>query len=1134
MNRTQRKHLMTMTAFLLSLLLSFLLLPLSAHALPKGGGEGIVNEEESSAQIMSEPVQMWQRTYPGDLVSSVQQTADGGYVLAGSAGSDAYIVRTDPCGNLLWQKTFGGSSSDEATFVRQTSDGGYIIAGGTTSFGAGDCDVYLVKTDPYGNLLWQKTFGGCSWDWAHCVQQTNDNGYIIAGGSSSFSGGESDTYLLKTDASGNLLWERTFSVDEGQYFERAGSVQQTSDGGYILAVELYGSAGCDAYLLKTDSYGNLLWEKAFGGANYDRAEFAQQTSDGGYILAGLTSSYGAGGCDAYLVKTDAYGNLLWQTAIGGSSYDEAICTQQTSDGGYILAGLTDSYGAGGGDAYLVKTDAYGNLLWQKAFGGANWDWARSVDQTQDGGYVLAGHTESFGAGGVYLVKTDSEGNTGPYLNDAMISGKVEDIYGNPIPDAVVTAFSVNTATPKGTTITASDGSYQLSLPEGSYKLRFSKEENYETQFYCEKRNFSSADLVSAISGSITENINARLMPKSEESARLKAALDSYKEAILYKLDRELMWATNAWCVGTLALQRAGGDWVQHAASFLHFAKQVAGKDLHEPMGFAKNVLIPFLKSNYESFGRYAPGFNKAFTAVDWATGLISLAKIEARRYKWTHMADSYYYRNYLEREKWFDRGICIQKLQYFNDAFPVSSARGISGVAAEIQALFENFDIPEVLPPDFPIDSIIANLDQQTEVLRKSAANPEGRLRWPAYFCGGEHVFTEFMNYVRLRNDVIESMALAAAYGGIVLQHYAAFSFITATGAALTGVAATFAEPILLLVTSEAGIARATWGTVVGVVESLIDFDYTSNYPEQLFQELEDLEDWVFKDVGTVWEAAEDTLNYIQWKVGEGSYVARIDNSLTSNSLTSGLLSLPQVTVDGSLSITSVSADDVVLTPDDDVGVAKVSFTLTNQSSEPISVIPHCSILTRNEWSHIDALEIDGDATTVPAGGNADVEFDLILPRSSSKEISGYELVFSANPTYFSGEDAVVVGPALAHIHVGTEEELQAYSHQEWSILLEDDLEEGEVAQTTLDLTSGTRMARLLLPEMSPCAFYLEVRDSQGRRIAYDLESGEHTVEIPGARAELSSSYKFVELPGGDTYTITVTGAQIEESSHLV
>ncbi|MDP7675486.1 MAG: hypothetical protein QGI92_00590 [Dehalococcoidales bacterium] len=297
-----------------------------------------------------------------DYANSVQQTTDGGYIIAGGTDSlgtdgDVYLVKTDREGNEEWSRTFGGKENDSASSVQQTTDGGYIIAGDTNSFGAGEFDFYLVKTDREGNEEWSRAFGGVGWDYADSVQQTTDGGYIIAGGTDSFGAGIYDVYLVKTDREGNEEWSRAFGGEDN---DTADSVQQTADGGYIIAgdTESFGVDG-DFYLVKTDGEGNEEWSRAFGGEETEEADSVQQTTDGGYIIAGYTKSFGAGNYDAYLVKTDEEGNEEWSRTFGGEENDSASSVQQTTDGGYIIAGRTASHGAGSWDAYLVKTDGDG-------------------------------------------------------------------------------------------------------------------------------------------------------------------------------------------------------------------------------------------------------------------------------------------------------------------------------------------------------------------------------------------------------------------------------------------------------------------------------------------------------------------------------------------------------------------------------------------------------------------------------------------------------------------------------------------------------------------------------------------------------------------------------------------------------
>ncbi len=384
-----------------------------------------------------------------DYAYSVQQTSDGEYIVVGSTASfgageeNIFLIKIDANGNRIWAKTYGGTEYDRAYSVQQTSDGGYIVAGYTFSFGAGS-DVFLIKTDANGNVIWAKTYGGTNWDEAFSVQQTSDGGYIVAGRTSSFGAGGGDIFLMKTDASGNVQWAKTYG---GTGDDVAYSVQQTSDGGYIVAGRTwsFGAGGYDIFLMKTDANGNLQWAKTFGGTGWDEAFSVQQTSDGGYIVAGYTFSFGAGSYDAFLIKTDANGNLQWAKTFGGTGWDEAFSVQQTSDGGYIVAGRTSSFGAGFYNAFLVKTDANGNIQWAKTYGGTVFDYAYSVQQTSDGGYIVAGWTESFGAGSVdiFLIKTDANGNIG----SCSIVGNASPTETTPSPTVTTPSPSISSPSP---------------------------------------------------------------------------------------------------------------------------------------------------------------------------------------------------------------------------------------------------------------------------------------------------------------------------------------------------------------------------------------------------------------------------------------------------------------------------------------------------------------------------------------------------------------------------------------------------------------------------------------------------------------------------------------------------------------
>ena len=372
---------------------------------------------QSQALAQAAPELEWSKTFGGaeiDQSYSVQQTSDGGYIIAGmrdsynASSGDVWLIKTDSGGNKLWDKTFGGAQIDLGYSVQQTSDGGYVIAGMTYSYGAGNGDVWLIKTDSGGNKAWDKTFGGAQEDMGLSVQQTSDSGYIIAGMTHSYGAGDCDVWLVKTDSGGNRLWDKTFG---GAQLDWGYAVQQTSDSGYIIAGETYsyGAGDGDVWLIKADSGGNKAWDKTFGGVEQDWSSSVKQISDGGYIIVGSTGGY------VWLIKTDSGGNKLWDKTFGGG---ESHSVQQTSDGGYIIAG-----------SWLIKTDSGGNKLWDKTFAGGGF----SVQQTSDGGYIICGCTESYGAGNwdVWLIKVRVEANNPPNTPS------------NPSPSNHATVVSIN-------------------------------------------------------------------------------------------------------------------------------------------------------------------------------------------------------------------------------------------------------------------------------------------------------------------------------------------------------------------------------------------------------------------------------------------------------------------------------------------------------------------------------------------------------------------------------------------------------------------------------------------------------------------------------------------------------------------
>ncbi len=355
----------------------------------------------------------WAKTYGGtgdDLAYSIQQTINGGYVAAGSTNSfgtgnyDSWVLKLDVNGGIVWQKTYGGTGDDYVNFIRQNANGGYIMAGKTGSFGAGGYDVWLLRLYSDGAIRWQKSYGGAADEFASSIRQTSDGAYIMAGSTNSFGAGGYDAWLLRLYADGTIRWQKTYGSTGDDY---GSSIQQTLDGGYIMAgsTNSPGAQGHDMWVLKLDVNGGIVWQKTYGGAGDDYADSVQQTMKtmgvpDGYIVAGKSYSFGAGGADPWVVKLDLNGNILWQKTYGGNGDDYANSIQQTSDGGYIMSGGTASFVTGGtelSDAFLLKLDTMGTVEWQRAYSEGYKDSVSLMEQTSDS-YIAVGNTESLATG----------------------------------------------------------------------------------------------------------------------------------------------------------------------------------------------------------------------------------------------------------------------------------------------------------------------------------------------------------------------------------------------------------------------------------------------------------------------------------------------------------------------------------------------------------------------------------------------------------------------------------------------------------------------------------------------------------------------------------------------------------------
>ncbi|MCA6066050.1 T9SS type A sorting domain-containing protein [Chryseobacterium sp. RG1] len=345
---------------------------------------------------------------------------DGNGTATVSTTSNFSVIKLNALGNIQWQKEFGGSDTDKAHSVRQTVDGGYIVAGETQSTNGdvtgnhGSSDYWIIKLNSSGNLQWQKTYGGSANDIARSIRQTTDGGYIVAGETSSTNGdvtgnhGSSDYWIIKIDSLGNLQWQKTFG---GTADDKAQDIEQTADNGYIIAGfatsnngNVVGNHGSyDYWIIKLTSTGDIQWQKSFGGSAVDRANCIRKAADGGYFIAGWTTSANGdvtlnnGSSDYWILKITSTGDIQWQKSFGTSFQEEAYGVDDTIDGGCIVTGLRYSVpqeGPSTGTAYpdywIIKLDVSGNIEWQNTYGGPLSDISTSVQQTSDGGYIVAG------------------------------------------------------------------------------------------------------------------------------------------------------------------------------------------------------------------------------------------------------------------------------------------------------------------------------------------------------------------------------------------------------------------------------------------------------------------------------------------------------------------------------------------------------------------------------------------------------------------------------------------------------------------------------------------------------------------------------------------------------------------------
>jgi hypothetical protein len=356
--------------------------------------------EKTGGQATDNGKLVWLKTFGGrgiEIAKDIVASPDGGYVIAGSTtsagsgASDAYLVRIDEQGNVVWDKTYGGSG-DDAVYSVVPSAGGYVACGRkdvSTVKDKKNFDLYVIKTDKDGKLVWEKTFGGNEMEEGNGLAATADNGYIVAGMTGSKGNGNGDVWVVKLSKDGNIEWDRTFG---GKARDYGNSVIQTPEGGFVVA----GNSGekNKIYIIALDPTGKPLWEKYYGSGNADIAGSIIRNRDGSFVVCGMTQATPNTKVDAMLLKISNTGDIVWQTIVSTESFSSAVSVRELSDGSFITCGTKSASDAskGGAYVYILTFDSKGKNTGTKIFGGTDIDYGNAIVSTPDGRFVFAGYT----------------------------------------------------------------------------------------------------------------------------------------------------------------------------------------------------------------------------------------------------------------------------------------------------------------------------------------------------------------------------------------------------------------------------------------------------------------------------------------------------------------------------------------------------------------------------------------------------------------------------------------------------------------------------------------------------------------------------------------------------------------------
>jgi hypothetical protein len=364
------------------------------------------------------PDSLWHRAF-GDTLNdgafSVIETHDGYYVTAGQMQVynpdsakiflDIYVLKLDAAGDTIWARRYGRDRIDGSRSVIEASDGNYVVTGYTDSGSPGDYDIYVIKIDPDGDLVWEHTIGGSRGDEeSFCVREAPDGSYRIVGTTDQYD--SKDVLLAGIASDGTWIWEYPYNIPGHQTAHELAFTPE----GYLIIVGSYSGATVDVYVMKTESGGDTLWTRTYNFGPLDYGMSVKPVSYHSYIVAGYSQAVIAPFYNAFLLHLQTDGDVNWSRFYGGAGHDNGYCVQVMADGGFLLTGETKSFGAGGSDVWLVRTDAAGDTLWTKTYGGINNDTGQEVEATSDGGFIIGGSTNSFGNGliDLYLVKTEGD------------------------------------------------------------------------------------------------------------------------------------------------------------------------------------------------------------------------------------------------------------------------------------------------------------------------------------------------------------------------------------------------------------------------------------------------------------------------------------------------------------------------------------------------------------------------------------------------------------------------------------------------------------------------------------------------------------------------------------------------------